>query len=207
VVDEVLVRSSGEGTRPARPAEKRGWGRASGVIIGGTVEWLEQRRTTVVLRRIRGTLLDVGCGHNRLVRRYGSGIGVDVVDQSPDASTRVIDSSAGLPFPDGSFDTVTFLACLNHIPERDEALREARRVVKPDGQLIVTMIGPVVSQLWHRVVRNHDPDRLHRHMADGEVWGFRHRQVRRMLGDAGFTVVAEKPFDLWLNRMYVARPS
>ena len=39
---------------------------------------LEHRRATAVLPHVRGRLLDVGCGSNQLVRRYGDGMGVDV---------------------------------------------------------------------------------------------------------------------------------
>ena len=41
-------------------------------------EVLAKRRVRAVLPHIRGRLLDVGCGFNRLVRNYENGIGVDV---------------------------------------------------------------------------------------------------------------------------------
>src|SRR5262249_54791920 len=83
-------------------------------------------RAGVVLRMVRGRLLDVGCGTNDLVRKYrefrGDGIGVDVYPW-PNVDL-VVEDTAKLPFPDNAFDTITFVACINHIPNRLEVLRE-----------------------------------------------------------------------------------
>ena len=99
---------------------------------------LEDERINVVLPHIRGRLLDIGSGPNTLVNRYGNGIGVDVYDWG--GGTMVVEDSSCLPFGDHQFDTITFIACLNHIPNRRDVLQEARRLIKPDGQLIITII-------------------------------------------------------------------
>ena len=39
--------------------------------------WFLNARIRAVLPRVRGRLLDIGCGTNELVRRYGNGVGVD----------------------------------------------------------------------------------------------------------------------------------
>jgi len=104
------------------------------------VETLARRRRERVHRYVRGRLLDIGCGDNRLVREHGDGIGVDVLDWGD--VDLVVENTADLPFKDRSFDTVSFVACLNHIPNREEVLSEARRVIKADGRLIATMIPP-----------------------------------------------------------------
>lgn len=91
-----------------------------------------------------GKVLDIGCGKNELINMYKKlgreGMGVDVfpfegVDQ-------VVDTT-DLSFEDGEFDTVTMIACLNHIPfyKRDKVLSEAYRVLKDGGRLFLTMIG------------------------------------------------------------------
>jgi ubiquinone/menaquinone biosynthesis C-methylase UbiE len=42
-----------------------------------------------------------------------------------------------LPFPAASFDAAFLVATLGEIPDRDQALRELRRVLKPAGRLVV----------------------------------------------------------------------
>ena len=42
-----------------------------------------------------------------------------------------------LPYQDGSFDAVILIATLGEIPDQDAALREAARVLRPEGRLIV----------------------------------------------------------------------
>jgi SAM-dependent methyltransferase len=42
-----------------------------------------------------------------------------------------------LPFPAATFDAAFLVATLGEIPERDRALRELRRVLKPGGRLVV----------------------------------------------------------------------
>jgi SAM-dependent methyltransferase len=42
-----------------------------------------------------------------------------------------------LPYPDDTFDAAYMAVTLGEVPEQDAALRELRRVLKPDGRLIV----------------------------------------------------------------------
>lgn len=42
-----------------------------------------------------------------------------------------------LPYEDGSVDAVVLIAVLGEIPDSDASLREIRRVLKPDGRLVV----------------------------------------------------------------------
>ncbi len=50
---------------------------------------------------------------------------------------QIVGDAQNLPFPDGTFDAAFLVATLGEIPDRDQALRELRRVLKPAGRLVV----------------------------------------------------------------------
>jgi SAM-dependent methyltransferase len=164
----------------------------------------EDIRIGMVGREIAGRVADIGCGFNRLVRKYreagGDGIGIDVYPW--DGVDLVVEDSSRLPFEEGSFDTVTFVACLNHIPNRESVLREAHRILKPDGRLVFTNLPPLLSLLWHKWAF-WDHDRHERGMAQGEVWGFRREELEAMMKGAGFRVARRVRFSWGINQLYV----
>ncbi len=162
---------------------------------------LEDERLRAVLPEIRGRLLDIGAGTNRLVELYGDGVGVEVVDWG--GSALVVEDTRRLPFDDASFDTVTFVACLNHIPYRDEVLREARRLLRPGGRVIVTMIGRWIGEIGHKLWW-YSEDK-HREIAEGELMGMDPHEVIDLLTAAGFELVAHRRFVYGLNHLFVAR--
>ncbi len=47
-------------------------------------------------------------------------------------------NAADLPFPDATFDLAYMVAVLGALPDKGRALRELRRVLKPDGRLAIT---------------------------------------------------------------------
>ena len=49
-----------------------------------------------------------------------------------------IDLLAALPYPDGEFDVVLMTEVLEHLERHDVAIREAARVLRPNGHLIFT---------------------------------------------------------------------
>lgn len=165
--------------------------------------YLHDWRLRIVLPHVRGRVLDIGCGANELVRRHpGGGVGVDV-HQWGDVDV-VVDDTAKLPFAAGEFETVTIVAALNHIPNRGDVLVEARRVLKPEGRLILTMIPPGISTVWHRIRRRSDADQTERGMKAGEVYGLTAQAVRDLVTRAGFRVTHERRFMLGVNQLTVA---
>ncbi|HVS81004.1 MAG TPA: glycosyltransferase [Pyrinomonadaceae bacterium] len=169
--------------------------------IKNRMDSLEDRRLSVVLPHIRGRLLDIGCGYNNLVRAYGSGVGVDVYKW--DGVIVEIDDASSLPFPDDSFETVTIVAALNHIPNRQEALNEIRRVLCPNGKLLLTMIGPVTGWVAHLFFR-HD-ESVRGGLGENEKKGMAKQEIRSLLTETGFKVVEECSFELGLNTLFIAR--
>lgn len=165
---------------------------------------LMRLRIDAVLPQIRGRLLDIGCGTNELVKAYdGPGTGVDVYPW--EGTDLVVEDTADLPYEAASFDTVTVVAALNHIPNRQEVLQEAARVLSPGGHLVMTMIPPGISRVWHFLRKPWDVDQSERGMVEGEVYGLTPGDTDRMLQQAGFEVTFHRRFMLGVNRLTVAR--
>jgi SAM-dependent methyltransferase len=100
------------------------------------------------------SVLDVGCGAGvdtliaaMMVGPRGKAAGIDVI---PEMLERARDnlrqtdldnvtfhhvSVEDIPFPEGSFDVVISNGVFNLIPDKDKALREVFRVLKPSGRL------------------------------------------------------------------------
>ena len=114
----------------------------------------------------------------------------------------VVDDSSALPFKDNSFDTVTFVASLNHIPQREDVLKEARRLIKPDGCLAITMLGPILGSIGHRLWW-YDENKHRGGMKRGEVGGLAKRDIVRMCEASGFLLQRHKRFGYGMNNLYV----
>jgi SAM-dependent methyltransferase len=175
-------------------------------------------RLDYAAREVIGLCLDVGCGRqNRFVTQYlgGNGIGVDVFPYAGLMPEQLVEDLAVFPFPAGHFDSVSFLASINHIPEgkRDAELSEAYRVLRPGGNVIVTMGNPVAEVLVHRLLRFYD--RVlgtsfdldgERGMHEDEAYYLSDDEIRGRLERAGFDHISKKRFATqWgLNHLFVA---
>ncbi len=113
-------------------------------------KWLGQLRPPSGLE-----ILDVGCGAGNMIHhlsRYGHVRGIEVdprpvkIAQSRGYDVRRADAAKGIPFEDASFDLVTALDVIEHVEDDAAVLRQARRVLKPGGHLLVTT--PAFQWLW-----------------------------------------------------------
>lgn len=114
---------------------------------------------------LRGkAVLDVGCGEGGFAALLANE-GADVVGLDPNAEAVARARAAvpaarfdqgvaeALPYDGRSFDAVVFVNALHHVPvpAMAEALREAARVLRPDGALIV--IEPLPSGSFFAALR------------------------------------------------------
>ncbi len=100
-------------------------------------------------------VLDIGCGAGNMIHHLASygrvrGIEVDArpvkIAQERGYDVRLGDATREIPFPDASFDLVTALDVIEHVDADENILREAFRVLRPRGALLLTT--PAFQWLW-----------------------------------------------------------
>lgn len=100
-------------------------------------------------------VLDVGCGAGNMIHhlaQYGRVRGIEVdarpvkIAQERGYDVRQGDATQTIPFPDGSFDLVTALDVIEHVDADENIMREALRVLRPNGHLLITT--PAFQWLW-----------------------------------------------------------
>jgi SAM-dependent methyltransferase len=174
-------------------------------------------------------LLDVGCGNGAYTVAMAELFShVEAVDIEPTrvedlqvriAAQRLDDrirvqamSAASLEFPSRSFDAVTAIEVLEHLPALDRSLEEMRRVMKDDGRLFVTVpnrLFPLethsVSVLGKRFPGKRIPLLPYfpvLHSRWSEARSFTLRSLVSVVHSAGFRPIGHghvmPPFDRWL---------
>lgn len=133
-----------------------------------------------------GRILDLGCGTGGVLQHlgvFGKAIGLDPAPEAAVYCRRrnvpmVVGSGLDLPFADASFDAVLALDVIEHVADDIALLREARRVLRPGGVLVLTV--PALPWLWSA---HDDVNRHYRRYTLGSLrealhsGGFRGRRV------------------------------
>lgn len=161
-------------------------------VIG---RFLSAWRARAVQPHVSGHLMDLACGDNRLVRRNRSGVGVDIVEY-PNVDFVCRDLSR-LPFADDHFDTVTILAALNYFEDPHSVLHEVRRILKPDGTLLLTFPNKTLSRFWHMLKERKTTPRP----------AFDESELTTCLRAAKLRIAAKKSFMLGANTIYFIKIS
>jgi ubiquinone/menaquinone biosynthesis C-methylase UbiE len=142
------------------------------------------------------TLLDVGCGNGIFLSMVLNKFDVEVsgIDISPgmiEKSKELLDSRADLkvgdsehlPWNDGSFDVVTCSASFHHYPNPELVLKEMRRVLRPDGILMIA--DPFTSDELLRFFANI----LIKFSKSGDVKIYSQKEMQELLEKCGFTLI------------------
>lgn len=117
-----------------------------------------------LLDGLNGRLLDVGCADGPFVssalKRGFDASGIDIMESAVEfgRTQKNLDLRCGdfthSDLPTASFDVVTMWATLEHLAEPAPFLREAHRVVRPGGHLVVSV--PNSAGLVQRLLGRHD---------------------------------------------------
>lgn len=162
---------------------------------------LRDERYDIVERHLSGRLIDIGCGNNQLSKSYGhQSVGVDVYDFGGGAL--IVEDTSKLPFDDHSFDSVSFVACLNHIINREEVLKESYRLLKKGGRVYMTMLSPFWGVLRHKLAW-WDADQHERGMKEGEEMGLSNTYIINLFNSCGFKLIKRERFILGINNFYI----
>lgn len=168
--------------------------------LGAVTESLELRCILALVGSIDGRrVLDLGCGDGVLVttlaRQRARAVGIDVDHAALQvASSRTDVTGVGgvrfvegrierLPFPDGTFDVVTAVTVLCLVSDRSAALREAARVLRPGGRLIIGDLGRWSAWAARRRIKGWLGSRLWR---SAHFWTA--ADLSRLIEQAGFSV-------------------
>lgn len=142
---------------------------------------LERAISTAAANYARGRLIDIGCGEKPYRTQFAAFIdehvGVDHPD-SPHALNHVdvLAVADSIPLPDAEFDTALLSEVLEHLEDPLASLREAHRLLRPGGHLILT-----TPFIW---VLHEEPRDFYRYSPFGLRW---------LLEQAGFEVVQVTP--------------
>lgn len=120
------------------------------------------------------SILDIGCGTGEtltFLKKVFPKAKLTGVDFLPEAvkytkdrgHTAMQADATALPYPDATFDAVLLLDVIEHIKNDTAVIKEARRVLKPGGVIILT--APALAFIWsaHDVGQGHER-RYTRHM-------------------------------------------
>jgi SAM-dependent methyltransferase len=96
-------------------------------------------------------VLDAGCGEGVLVDEFAGRLAIEGIDANYSSARVTTGSLTALPYEDATFDRALCLDVLEHLPfhEQRPAIAELHRVLKPGGELLVSV--PNLAHLQSRV--------------------------------------------------------
>ncbi|MCQ0986805.1 class I SAM-dependent methyltransferase [Jiella marina] len=149
-------------------------------------------------------VLDIGCGAGALAGALAAkGFSVTGIDPNETAVANArkalpelsfeVSGAESLPFEDDGFDAAVFLNSLHHVPmdAMARALREARRVVKPEGTVLI--VEPLAEGSQFEVMRPVEDETEVREAAARAIADAVREETFRLRGNVVFEEKREYP--------------
>ncbi len=149
----------------------------------------------------RSHILEVGCGTGgnlSMLSQFGHVSGIEPHDKARQLASKKGDYEIrrgslphDIPFDPQSFDLISALDMLEHVPEDQHSLLSLRNFLRPDGWLLITV--PAFSFLWS----THDDDHHHKRR-------YNKTQLLQIVQEAGFSRVVVTYFNTLLFPLAVS---
>jgi 2-polyprenyl-3-methyl-5-hydroxy-6-metoxy-1,4-benzoquinol methylase len=146
------------------------------------------------LKPTKGRLLDIGCYEGYFLEQAKTH-GWECYGVEPDiGAARYANEQLHLnvkqcilenaEYEDNYFDAITILAALEHVPDPSKLLREVKRILKPDGVLLVSVPTipsylPLIKSKWRMFIGDH-------------YFFFTDQALQKLLEKVGMKLVASK---------------
>jgi ubiquinone/menaquinone biosynthesis C-methylase UbiE/DNA-binding transcriptional ArsR family regulator len=185
-----LLRQRQEQTQTFFAGAAAEWDRLRGELYGSSFT----TRSMLALLPAHWTVVDLGCGTGAVAAELATMVervvGIDNSEAMLKAARkRTADLTnvqlrkgelTALPLDNASADAALMLLVLTYLPEPTAALKEAARVIKPGGRLVVTDL------------LRHDREDFRRQMGQ-QCMGFTGPEIQALLTRAGFSRASVRP--------------
>ena len=151
-------------------------------------------------------ILDVGCFQGEFLEYLGGNIspsvGIDPLikkDSIGQHEIFQISLDKNSPFPEHSFDVVSLLAVIEHIENKAIVAKEAKRLLRSGGRVVITVPSPFVDVILEILIFL----RLVDGMSLEEHHDFSPDELLEIFIAEGFSLLARKKFQMGLNNLFV----
>ena len=196
---------------PHRGRRDVGFGHGPRSVLDDLIFRFRARRILAAVPSSAAVVADLGSGHDYRLLRYlcdvgkiTRGVAVDITLEhgNPTPCVQLIEGDLGKPLqiPSESADVVLSVAVLEHLDDPQLHLREAHRVLRPLGRLLLTSPSPRSQPLLEflafrlHIIDEHEIRDHRRYYGEADI--------RRLLADAGFdsTSIRYRRFLFGLNQ-------
>lgn len=172
-------------------------------------QMLQRQRIRVALRELPAgaRVLDIGTYDGMVFRLAGAqGVGIDpeLVETPAGPGVTLVRGMfpQDLPeLPDGSFEAVTALAVVEHVPSDELAAwgPALARLMAPHGRLVITVPDPTVDKILHVLIRLHLAAGMEAH----QHHGFEPKELDTIFAAPLWRRAGHRTFEFGLNNLYV----
>lgn len=166
--------------------------------------------TSLAERWVGGKLLNAGCGHGADFIPFKGRFHLFGIDLSSEMLKYARKYAAkheftveltqadirSLPFPDNYFDNIIAVASFHHIkgrPEQIKALQELKRVLRPEGELFLTVWNARQPKFWCTRRDTFIPWRTGSKIVNRFYHLFTYGEIKILLRRAGFEILLVHP--------------